>query len=294
MFPVWFLRYITVMPNLIFMETRSSRRGSYLIPGVLVLLVVALAIWLTPVWAQNKREKQGQAAKTKKIIIIDENGNQTEYNDLDKLPSSIKATTDLAVASAGSAMALADGILKAIDVPGITREVTTTLSEVKVSDIAARIDMALSEVNWSNVNREVERAMDDVRSELNDPAVKEEVKASLRAAQQDLADASASVKTDVATARRRLQEARLDLTKASEAAASEISVDSNVDRMLDKMEYEGLIDRRDGFEICKQGNRLYINGEEQGSRVYGSYERYLGNGDITIEGIDDDVTIRMK
>jgi len=277
------------------MKTQSLKRGNYAISAIVVLIVVALAIWLTPSLAQNKKNSLEQTAKTKKIIIIDEDGNQTEYNDLNKLPSSVKATTDLAVASAGSAMKLADDVLRAIDVPGITREVTRTLSEVRVSDIAARVDMALSEVNWNDVNREIEQAINDVRNELNDPGVKEEVKANLRSAQEDLADASASVKTDVAKARRELREARYNLSRASEAEEKfDVSVDNNIDKMLDRMEYEGLIDRREGFGISKQDGRLYINGEEQGNNVYDSYGKYLGTRNITIEGINDDVTIKMK
>jgi len=275
------------------MKTQSSRVVSYIIPAILVLLLVASAIWLTPALAQNKKQAQQEPGKTKKVIIIDEHGNKTEYVDMDHLPSSIRATTDLAIA--GSAMRLADDILREIDVPGITREITGTLASVRVSDITAQVDQALSEVDWNVVNYEVQRAMDEVKRELNDPEVRADVKESLRAAQEDLAAASAHAKRDLSRARRELREANGNLEQARATQERfDMSVNGNVGRMLDRMEDEGLIDRHDGFDVRKTDGRLYINGEEQSYNVQDTYDKYLGNGDISVAGKDNDVTVRMK
>lgn len=281
------------------MRANSAGAGKYIIPSILLLLIVASAIWLTPVLAKDKKEDRvADSARPKKIIIIDEDGNKTEYNDLDRLPSSLKLTTDLAIASASDVLKMADHVLRDIDVPGITREVTRTLAEVRVNHIAARVDRALSEIDWNEVNYEIDRAMTDVRRELTDPAVREEVKTSLRAAQEDLADASAAVKTDLRKARTELREANEDLARAREMEEkyerSSSSSAGSYEDMLRRMEDDGLIDRFDGFEVSKRGGKLMIDGAVQSDAIYDRYQRFLGEKDFVIEGMDDELTIRIK
>ena len=65
----------------------------------------------------------------------------------------------------------------------------------------------------------------------------------------------------------------------------------NYDKLIDKMESDGLIDRDKGFEIEKRMNNvLYINGKKQDQKIYTKYCKYFIPSRITISGRGKSVT----
>ena len=179
--------------------------------------------------------------------------------------------------------------------------------------VTAEVNKAIASVDWKQVNADIERGMDEVKRELNDPKVREEVKASLRQAQRELARASEVSRRDMGKARGDMERARADMERARNEMAmaqapraysgsgstdyndDEIHVSSGrFDKMLKEMEHDGLIDRREGYEIRKKKDKLYINGERQSDRVYERYSRYLEAKNIAIAGDKDNISISVN
>ena len=206
--------------------------------------------------------------------------------------------------AADDALKIADDVLKNIDVAAITKEVTKTLKEVDISEVTAEVDKTMKEIDWNEINKEIENAMIEVRKELNDPKLKDEVKISLRKAQHEIERASADAKKDMAKARRELAMANREIAIAQKKAANTekvIAVAGNTkaftnsyDKMLNEMEREGLIRKNKGFEIKKYQDKLYIDGKEQPGEVYKKYRKYLDGDVITLRGDDDNISINVR
>jgi hypothetical protein len=60
--------------------------------------------------------------------------------------------------------------------------------------------------------------------------------------------------------------------------------ENGYEKMLDKMEKRGLIDRSAGYKITKEGDELFINGKKQPEEVFNQYSEYLKYKSISIKG----------
>ena len=284
------------------MKTKTSQH-KYVVGGVVALLVIVALIWLTPAIArEHKARKEKLAAKTEKVIIIDEDGNRTTYYT-DDLPSSVRKTIDATVEAGGrttgSVLKLADAVIRDFDVSGLTREVTRTLAEVRLSDFTAEVDRALEDIDWNGINMEVDRTLDDLHRELNNPRLRKDLKVRLEEAQDELAMAADGMGSDLSRAREELVTARKELaaarseTKAKKEMSTSVE-DNSYEAMLEQMEGDGLIDKAGGFDIKKSGNELLINGKSQPDKVFNKYQRFLKGKDVTINGDSEGTTIQLK
>lgn len=224
---------------------------------------------------------------------------------------------------ANEALASAQDALENIDIEEI---VTTALDAVNWDSIGENIDAALSSINWDEVKAEVRRSMDEVKAEDMDK-VRVEVRKSMNEAREamDQARKTVIVKStsndmaendkEVAAARKKLEEAREEYIevrkKAMEkrrdemkAAAEERRSNSSrtvitgsyasYDRMLRKMEQDGLINVKKGYKIEKKGNTIYIDGIKQSKEVYKKYEPMMDAKELTIKGKKDNISINVK
>jgi hypothetical protein len=284
------------------MKTKTSQY-KYMLGGVAALLVIVALIWLTPAIArESKARKEKQAAKTEKVIIIDEDGNRTTYYT-DELPSSVRKTIDATVEAGGrttgSVLKLADAVISDLDVSGLTREVTRTLAAVRLSDFTAEVDRALEDIDWDGINMEVDRTLDDLHRELNNPMLRRDLKVRLEEAQDELAMAADGMGDDISQAREELVSARRELAAARTETRGKEDITSNpednsYEAMLKQMEADELIAKAEGFDIKKSGNELLINGRSQPDKVFNKYQRYLKGKDVTIKGDTEGTTIQLK
>lgn len=269
-----------------------------------LLLIAAAVIWLSPLAAKTKdKETKDSPPRAEKIIVIDESGNRTTYFT-DELSSSTRRTIEKSVRSGSKDLErisrLADALLEDLDLSGLTREVTRTLSEVRVSDFAAIADRALEDIDWEGINLEVDRTLDDIHRELNDPRLKKDMKGRLQETQEELELVIDDASVDIATAREELIDARKELRSIRAAKEQDENGiyskenDNSYTEMLARMETEGLIDRNKEFSISKSGADLFINGQAQPDRVYNKYNKYLKEKNISIKGQNDAIVIELK
>jgi beta-lactamase regulating signal transducer with metallopeptidase domain len=220
------------------MKKNPLNYSQLIVALVLIATMTISVIWLTPAFAQTKKDKekkqeQGRPAPAKdetynkgKIVVIDEKGKRSEYNTREELPEHIKETIATSMAAAGEsmktadeAMKLAEETLKTIDVAGISKEVSSALAEVDWEQISADVNNAMKEIDWEQINRDIEQGMKDAGRELNDPAVREEIRAKLKEAQAEARQGTAEAQRALAEAHGDLVEAQKELEAARKERA---------------------------------------------------------------------------
>ena len=209
------------------MKKNPLNYSQLIVALILIAIMTISVIWLTPAFAQTRKDKdkkheKGSPAPAKeerttgkvKIVVIDEKGKRSEYSTREDLPEHIKETIETSMAAAGAsmkttdeAMKLAGETIKAIDVAGISKEVSTALAEVDWDGISADVNNAMKEIDWEQINLDIEQAMKDAGKELNDPAVRDEIRAKLK-------EARAEARHGAAEAQRALEDAHGDLAEA--------------------------------------------------------------------------------
>ena len=269
------------------MKSQASRYTAVFILIIMVLVVVT-AISLAPA---NGKDKQPEEPKEEVVLI--------EYGE-NNYPrtKAVKRVVETGEKAAGSLLAMSDDVLRGLDLPGLTREFTRALSEVRISDLTAEVDQVISEIDWNSINDEVERTMDDIHYELRNPRLREDVRMSLRNVEDDLANATSAAKGDMRTVREELIEARYKLAesrKEAEASNTElVNVDRvNVKDLVKQVEEEGLIEMASGYEIEKVGSRVYINGQRQPLEVYDKHFRKFKD-DFFINGDEQTMVIEVQ
>ena len=269
------------------MKPQASKYTAVFILIIMVVVVVT-AISLAPA---SGKDKQPEEPKEEVILI--------EYGE-NNYPrtKAVKRVVETGEKAAGSLLAMSDDVLRGLDLPGLTREFTRSLSEVRISDLTAEVDHVISEIDWNSINEEVERTMDDIHYELRNPRLKDEVRLSLKEVGDELTDATAAAKGDLRTVREELIEARYRLADAraeSKAANTDmVKVDKdNIKDVVKQVEDEGLIEKASGYEIEKVGNRVYINGQRQSPEVYDKHFRQFKD-DFFITGDDETMVIEMQ
>jgi hypothetical protein len=285
------------------MKTRVFNHR-YFIGGTALLVFLIFISSLRPATAQSRKSEKAnttapEAKKTEKIIVIDEDGNSTTYYE-GSIPSSLKKTLEGTVAASAEALerapGMADALLRDLDLSSLAREVTTTLSAVRISDLAAVADQALDNIDWKGINREVDYTLTEIHRELSNPQMKRDLRTRLLDAQDALTIVADDASMDIAAAREELLKARKELsnTRTSQKDVSSDLSDNSYDTMLDEMEADGLIKRSKGFDIRKSDAGLYINGQAQSNRIYNKYSHFLREKNVSVTGKDDSLTIELK
>lgn len=283
--------------------------------GIIVLAVAAIicsvAIF-TPSFAQKSKQKKEKQEKEKvesvdstttttttngrsitriKVITIDSNGKKNVVNKTIQSGNGMDATIsysddDFSVDMSGAMKAIAEA---AKEIADATNKVDKAEMERDMEDARKEIAKARKEmdaVDWDEIRSAINKGLAEADRALNDPKLKEEIEYEVR---QGLAEG-----------KRALAEAKREMHKSMSISVS--SDDDNVvvagsgdfNEMLDMMEDDGLINRRKGFAIAKNHDKLVINGDVQPDSVYNKYRRYLKARKIAISGARGNLSISVK
>ncbi len=295
-------------------EMKKNPVTQHYIPGV-VLVCMALLIplfWFTPGFAQKVREDNTKKEK-KATIVTDSSSTVKHYNtedeginegenednpdkhkviiikkddDDDTIGTSIKIALNAlsdpaniekineAFAEAGKQFAIAgkqfaDADKQFADAGKKIEEAGKKIKKVEihmkddknVQDIQKQLD----KIDWDEIGADISGAMKDIQIELSDTIMKNVIKTVSK-----------------------------ELRESEEIHHSPNIAGDPYKRMLDKMQYDGLIDKSEGFEIEKDGNHLYINGDKQPKSVYDKYIHYLSANQVTIKGKKNRLNINMR
>lgn len=83
--------------------------------------------------------------------------------------------------------------------------------------------------------------------------------------------------------------------KPIKGKAYQISVDGpEYDEMVASMEADGLINRKKGYVIVAEEDKIYIDGRLQPQKVYNKYKKNFEGKKITVKGVEDNVIIQGR
>jgi len=286
----------------------SQLTVAVLIVGALVLTMLCFS----PGFAQtnSKKDKTKQESSTtithQKIIVIDNNGNKKEYNSVEELPVEQKeklkkeldgdhTNTKTVVTTVTNTDDSDADLSNTINVA-----ITNAMSNINMDSIGKTVEHALKQVDWNAVNKTLTMSFDKLDTNVDWKEIQKGVEMSMEEAKKALIEKGVATKEmekakkEVAIAMEKAKkEVKESMANAnvSEMAAARQTKDHSYERMIRKMEADGLIDRADGFKVVKKDNELYINDERQPEEIFNKYEQYLQDEKVVIKGKNDGLTI---
>jgi len=295
---------------------KNSLNYSQLTITILIVSALVLSIvCFSPSFAQTAKKKDAVKQETsttikkEKIIVIDDNGNKQEYNSVSELPKEQKEKLKKALGKDENDDADADltkTINKSITIntddsnlsSTVNVAITNAMKNIDMAAIGNKVNDALKQVDWNAVNKTMTMSFNHLDSNIDWKEIQKTIEMSMEEAQKALSDAK--VKENMEKSRKEvdiaIEKAKKELKKdMAEARANEMKArelhNNSYEKMLAKMEGDGLIDKAEGFTVKKKYDELYINGEKQPDAIYNKYAPYLHGDKIIIKGKDDGLTI---
>jgi len=289
-------------------EMKKNPVTQHYIPGVVLICMVLLIplFWFTPSFAQ--KVKEDNTKKEKKATIVTDSSNtakeyittdeeNTEDGNNDAMPGKhkvviIKSDED------------ADSIIESVSMAVKEFANSETMAQIKQSLMDGRQEMESAREKVMNDRQEMEKVREklmgvkiyldkdknknikEIQSQIDKidwDAIGADITGAMKDIEIQLSDTA--LPKVIKTVQKELKENR-------EVYAT--SAKDPYQRMLDKMQHDGLIDKSEGFEIEKDGNYLYINGDKQPKSVYEKYSHYLSANQVTIKGKKNRLNINMR
>jgi hypothetical protein len=303
------------------MNRNTISYGPLFTVSLAVLLAVSF-IWLTPVLAQSKKDKtvstaaakadSAKVVKKERITIVDPNGNKRTYNSMADVPDEDRKKLD--DATAGNKKVIVKKIVT--DKDG---------KEEEEVDINKTIQEAMDGVDWTQINKDISSAMVEVNTALSEidwesitadtKAAMEESKKAMEEAKKEMekidwSKIDAETKKAMHESKKAMHEAERAMRESEKALRAmppvppappvrvapvvPVAGNTSYDRMLARMDADGLIDRDSKYKIEKKDDALYIDGKKQPDATYRKYSRYLSAGSVTIKGNKGTLDIRVR
>ncbi|MDR3679249.1 MAG: M56 family metallopeptidase [Flavipsychrobacter sp.] len=306
-------------------EMKKNPVTQHYIPGI-VLVCIALLIpmfWFTPGFAQKVKENNTKNVK-KVTIVTDSSNTAKEYITTDE--EHIKDDNNDAIPGKHKVIIIksdedadyADSIIESVSVAVKEFANSETLAQIKQSLMDGRQEMERARENAIKDRQEIEKVREsamDSREEMEKArqklmgvkiyldkdknknikeiqnqvdkidwdAIGEDITGAMKDIEIQLSDTF--LPNVIKTVQKELKENRDVYTKPAK---------DPYQRMLDKMQHDGLINKSEGFEIEKEGNHLYINGDKQPKSVYDKYSYFLSANQVTIKGKKNRMNINVR
>lgn len=290
------------------MKKNSLNYSQLTITILIVSALVLSIICFSPSFAQTVKKKDAVKKETsttikkEKIIVVDDNGNKQEYNSVSELPKEQKEKLKKALDEDGDAGTVTTKTVVINDHDNadtnlantVNVAITNAMKNVDMEAIGHNIKDALNSVDWNAVNKTMTLSFNHLDSNIDWKEIQRNVEEGMKEAQKALADAK--VKKELAQSKKEIEMSMEKAMKSmAEARANEVKAkelhNNSYEKMLAKMEGDGLIDKAEGFTVKKKYDELYINGEKQPEAIYNKYAPYLQGDKIIIKGKDNGLTI---
>lgn len=210
---------------------------------------------------------------------------------------------------------IAEG-MKKVNWDKINKEITESMKKVDWSKMSREIQQKMKEVQWDKIKDELHQKMDKadwekLRKDMQEALEKinwqeirtQQMEAMQHAnqqrmlaihdqniargqeirAQHEAALAGLQAQHEAMLARH-TQLVQRDALLAEQARAEADKRTSSVNKLLNDLESDRLINRNKKFEIEKKGDDLYINGKKQPDNIKSKYSQYLKEDNVSIKG----------
>lgn len=174
--------------------------------------------------------------------------------------------------------------MKEVQWDKIKNELRQNMDKADWEKLRKDMQETLEKINWQEVRAQQMEAMREANHQrmlaIHDQNIArgQEIRAQHEAA---LAGLQAQHEAMLA---RHTQLAQRDALLADQARAEADKRSSSVNKLLNDLESDRLIDRNKKFEIEKKGDDLYINGKKQPDNIKSKYSQYLKEDNVSIKG----------
>ncbi|QEH41758.1 M56 family metallopeptidase [Chitinophaga sp. XS-30] len=190
--------------------------------------------------------------------------------------------------------------MKKVDWSKMSREVQQKMKEVQWDKIKDELHQKMDKADWEKLRKNMQEALEkinwqEIRAQQMEAmrqaehgrleAIRDRQMARVHElrAQQEAMLASLKTRNEDALARH-AQLAQRHALLADQARAEANKRSSSVNKLLNDLESDQLIDRNKKFEIEKKGDDLYINGKKQPDDIKSKYSQYLKEDNVSIKG----------
>lgn len=189
--------------------------------------------------------------------------------------------------------------MKKVDWNKMNKEIQLKMKEIQWDKVRDELRQNMNKADWEKMQKEIKDSMDKINwKEINMQktealrqsnqqilALRDRNQArahQLRAKQEAMQAANAARIETLRTKQESLRQAnfaKLESLRANQKARSQ-----HLNRFLDKLQSDQLINRNENFEIEKKGDELFINGKKQSGEVARKYSQYLKEDNVSIKG----------
>ena len=260
------------------MKPRSTRKpGIYLAAALAVIFALALISWDRKQEQDKSYDKdhyQGDTIPGKK---------ERKVRDLDDAIRELdEVDIDLEMEKA---MRNVEKAMKDLDFQKMELDVQRAMQDVNMEKVKADVEKAMKDVDFKKIEQEVKESIakidfDKIQLELE--KVKDidmkEIQASMDKAREEMKKIGPQLEKELKEAKVHIEKAKAELKEYK--------------TFVDGLENDGLINKKQGYEIEHKDGKLTINGKEASSQTYQKYRSFLEkHKKFNIEKSDDDFDI---
>ncbi len=265
--------------------------------GKVAAIVLALAISIGLLSWGTRQTPSGQPAQ-KTDTLPEKKQKEKKTRDLDEIFSE-KEMAEFSQAMAKMQEELARA-MKEIDGEKIRLEVEKALKEVDMEKIGKEIQASLAAVDWNKTRTEIERALKEVDMEK----IQQEIRASMANADwekmktelekfkseefsKEMQKLKAEMEELGPRIRKEMEKAKGEMEKAKESMKA-------YKEFINGLEKDGLLSKKEGYELEHRNGRLLINGKAIQQADYDRYRSFLeAHPSFRINTKDDNFNISL-
>ena len=240
-----------------------KKQQSKIIFGLSLFIVVSIALFAfqdsTKIKKENQQAIKDTVPKNKNMDIdID-----IKMKDIDKV---IKESMNEVNKS-----------LKAIEWNKIPEEVNNSLQKIDFTKMQAEIEKSMKSIDWKKMQMEIDRSM----KEIDWNKIKNEINYSMNDIDKDkmhreMEKAMIEVRESLKESQKiNTKELKKEMEKVKEEMKKAKNELSDIKEMQIDMEKDGLINKKEGYNIEYKNKELLINGKKQPQEVTEKYRKYF-------------------
>ena len=197
-------------------------------------------------------------------------GDEMTMKEFEKLPEKIdnevmKAMEEIKKIDWTAIELQVKNALKEIDSDKIKAQVDAALKGIDFARISQDVTASLKDVEWEKMNGEIKEALEEAKKEIKE-IDKDQIQKELNEARVEIHKSkeelnNIDLKKIMAEAKAGIETAKIELKRTK--------------AMFDEMQNDGLINKKDGFDIEYKDQELYINDKKQSKEVTDKYRPYF-------------------
>jgi hypothetical protein len=142
--------------------------------------------------------------------------------------------------------------LNKVDFEKIKKEFSMSMKDVDTHKILKEINESLAGINWDNIKADMEKVKDFDMKKLEEDMLK---------LKEEMKDLGPKLEKELAEAKKSMDKTRSEIRELKS--------------LIDGLENDGLINKKDGYSLKHKNGELFINGKKATEKIYNKYRSFL-------------------